>query len=133
MALPADYRIVVVNETGVQVDSGLVEVDLKPYSGDGSGGLSHGTEQTATLGSNLSAGGSTSLLEVNGSTSVGLNGNVNGNLSTNGATPSGDLEFYIERSTDGGSPSSGTFERDPTPIAVLNYSSKTDKSTTISA
>jgi hypothetical protein len=130
MALPADYRIVVVNETGVQVDSGLVEVDLKPYTGDGSGGLSHGTEQTATLGSNLSAGASTSLLEVNESTSVGLNGNANGNLSSNGTSgPSGDLEFYIERSTDGGT----SYERDPSPVAVLNYSSLADKSTTIAA
>jgi hypothetical protein len=129
MALPADYQIVVVNNTGVQVDSGLVEVDLKPYSGDGSGGLSHGAEQSATLGSNLAAGSSASLLSISGSTAVGLNGNANGNLSSNGSTPSGDLEFYIERSTDGGS----TYERDPTPIAVLNYSSTTDKSTTISA
>jgi hypothetical protein len=129
MALPADYRIVAVNSTGVSIDAGLLVADIKPYSGDGSGGLSHGAEQSASNGSSVSAGSSVTLVSVSGSTAVGLNGNVNGNLSTNGSTAFGDVEWYIERSTDGGS----TYERDPTPIAVLNYSSKTDKSTTISA
>jgi hypothetical protein len=58
-----------------------------------------------------------------------LNGNVNASLSTNGSTPNGDVEVFIERSTDGGT----SYERDPTPIAVLNFTSLTDKSTTISA
>jgi hypothetical protein len=129
MALPADYRIVAVNSTGVSIDAGLLVADIKPYSGDGSGGLSHGAEQSASNGSSVSGGSSVTLVSVSGSTAVGLNGNVNGNLSTNGSTPSGDVEWYIERSTDGGS----TYERDPTPIAVLNFTSKTDKSTTISA
>jgi hypothetical protein len=129
MALPADYRIVAVNSTGVSIDAGLLVADIKPYSGDGSGGLSHGVEQSASNGSSVSAGSSVTLVSVSGSTAVGLNGNVNGNLSTIGSTPSGDVEWYIERSTDGGS----TYERDPTPIGLLNYSSKTDKSTTIAA
>lgn len=129
MALPDQYRIVVVNNTGVTVDSGLIEADIRPFSGDGSGGVSHGTEQTGTTSSSLSAGTTTDLLTVTSSTDIGFNGNVNGNLSTNGSTPSGDLEWYIERSTDGGT----SYERDPTPIAVLNFTSKTDKSTTIAA
>jgi len=128
MALPADYRLVVVNETGIAIDSGLIEVDLLPFSGDGSGGVSHGTEQTGSTG--VSAGSSSVILSVSGSTAIGLNGNVNGNLSTNSTTgPSGDLEFFIERSTDGGT----SYERDPTPVAVLSYSSLADKSTTIAA
>jgi hypothetical protein len=129
MALPADYRIVAVNSTGVSIDAGLLVADIKPYSGDGSGGLSHGAEQSASNASPVSAGSSVTLVSVLGSTAVGLNGNVNGNLSTNGSAPSGDVEWYVERSTDGGA----TYERDPTPIAVLNYSSLADKSTTISA
>lgn len=128
MALPAEYRIVVVNNTGIAIDSGLIEADLKPFSGDGSGGVSHGTEQTGSTG--VSAGSSAVILSVGGSTAIGLNGNVNGNLSSNGTSgPSGDLEFYIERSTDGGT----SYERDPSPVAVLSYSSLADKSTTIAA
>lgn len=129
MALPEDYRIAVENKTGVQVDSGLVVADLKPYSGDGSGGLSHGSEQTGSNGTNISAGSQDIMVVVQDSTAVGFNGNISANLSTNGAVPSGDLEIYIERSTDG----TTSWERDPTPIAVLNFSSKLDKSVTISA
>jgi len=128
MALPADYRLVVINETGIAIDSGLIEADLLPFSGNGSGGVAHGPEQTGSTG--VSAGSSAVILSVGGSTSIGLNGNVNGSLSTNSTTgPSGDLEFYLERSTDGGT----SYERDPTPVAVLNYSSLADKSTTITA
>jgi len=130
MALPADYRLVVVNNTGIAIDAGLIEADIKPFSGDGSGGVSHGTGQTGSTSSSLSAGASATLISVSSSTSIGLNGNVNGNLSSNATTgPSGDLEFYIERSTDGGT----SYERDPTPVAVLNYTSLVDKSTTIAA
>jgi len=128
MALPADYRLVVENGTGIAIDAGLIEADIKPFSGDGSGGVSHGTEQTGSTG--VSAGSSAVILSVGGSTAIGLNGNVNGNLSSNGTSgPSGDLEFYIERSTDGGN----SWERDPSPVAVLKYSSLSDKSTTIAA
>jgi hypothetical protein len=128
MALPADYRLVVENGTGIAIDAGLIEADIKPFSGDGSGGVSHGTEQTGSTG--VSAGSSAVILSVGGSTAIGLNGNVNGNLSSNGTSgPSGDLEFYIERSTDGGT----SYERDPSPVAVLSYSSLADKSTTIAA
>jgi len=128
MALPADYRLVVENGTGIAIDAGLIEADIKPFSGDGSGGVSHGTEQTGSTG--VSAGSSAVILSVAGSTAIGLNGNVNGNLSSNGTSgPSGDLEFYIERSTDGGT----SYERDPSPVAVLSYSSLADKSTTIAA
>jgi hypothetical protein len=128
MALPADYRLVVENGTGIAIDAGLIEADIKPFSGDGSGGVSHGTEQAGSTG--VSAGSSAVILSVGGSTAIGLNGNVNGNLSSNGTSgPSGDLEFYIERSTDGGT----SYERDPSPVAVLSYSSLADKSTTIAA
>ena len=129
MALPADYRLVVENNTGVSVDSGLIETDIKPFSGDGSGGVSHGSEQTGSTSASLSAGSSATLITVSGSSDIGLNGNVNGNLSGNGSAPSGDLEFFIERSTDGGS----SWERDPTPVGLLSYSSLADKSTTIAA
>jgi len=129
MALPADYRFVVVNSTGVQIDSGLITVDIKPFSGDGSGGVSHGTEQSASNSSAISAGSSQVILTVNNSTDIGLNGNVNAALSTNGSTPSGDVEVFIERSTDGTS----SWERDPSPVFVENFSSKTDKSGTITA
>jgi len=130
MALPADYRLVVENGTGIAIDSGLIEADIKPFSGDGSGGVSHGTEQTGSTSSSLSAGSSATLISVSSSTAIGLNGNVNGNLSSKGTSvPSGDLKFYIERSTDGGT----SYERDPSPVAVLNYSSLADKSTTIAA
>jgi len=129
MALPADYRLVAVNSTGVQIDSGLVTVDIKPFSGDGSGGVSHGSEQTGSNSSSISAGSSQVLLTVNGSTAIGLNGNVNGNLSTNGSTPNGDVDVFIERSTDGGT----SWERDPTPVFMENFTSKTDKSATIAA
>jgi len=129
MALPADYRLVAVNSTGVQIDSGLVTVDIKPFSGDGSGGVSHGAEQTGNNSSSISAGSSQVLLTVNGSTAIGLNGNVNAALSTNGSTPSGDVDVFIERSTDGGT----SWERDPTPVFTENFTSKTDKSNTIAA
>jgi hypothetical protein len=128
MALPADYRLVVENRTGIAIDAGLIEADIKPFSGDGSGGVSHGTEQTGSTG--VSAGSSAIVLSVGGSTAIGLNGNVNGNLSSNSTTgPSGDLEFYIERSTDGGT----SYERDLTPVAAIPYSSLADKSRTITA
>jgi len=129
MALPADYRLVVKNNTGVSIDSGLIEADIKPFSGDGSGGVSHGTEQTGSNSSSISAGSSQVLLTVNSSTSIGLNGNVNANLSTNGSAPSGDVDVFIERSTDGGT----SWERDPTPVFTENFTSKTDKSGTIAA
>jgi len=129
MALPADYRLVAVNSTGVQIDAGLITVDIKPFSGDGSGGVSHGSEQTGTNSSPISAGSSQVLLEVNGSTSIGLNGTVNSELSTNGSTPNGDVDVFIERSTDGGT----SWERDPTPVFTENFTSKTDKSDTLAA
>jgi hypothetical protein len=129
MALPADYRFVVVNSTGVQIDSGLITVDIKPFSGDGSGGVSHGSEQTGSNSSSISAGSSQVLLTVNSSAAIGLNGNVNANLSTNGSTPSGDVDVFIERSTDGGA----SWDRDPTPVFTENFTSKTDKSGTIAA
>lgn len=130
MALPSDYRIVVENSTGVSIDSGLLVVDIKPYSGDAGGGLSHGSEQTNSNGASLANGDSTTLLTVSGSTSIGLNGNANANLSGNTATGAdGDLEFYVERSTDGGT----SYERDPVPIAVISFSgSNSDQSTTFS-
>jgi len=129
MALPADYRLVVVNSTGVSIDSGLITVDIKPFSGDGSGGVSHGTEQTASNSSSISAGSSQVILTVNSSTAIGLNGNVNALLSTNGSTPSGDVEVFIERSTDGGT----SYERDPTPVYTENFTSKRDDSEAITA
>jgi hypothetical protein len=129
MALPADYRLVAVNTTGAQIDSGLVTVDIKPFSGDGSGGVSHGSEQTGSNSSSISAGSSQVLLTVNGSTAIGLNGNVNANLSTNGSTPSGDVEVFIERSTDGGA----SWERDPTPVYTEKFTSKRDDSEAITA
>jgi len=129
MALPADYRLVAVNSTGVQIDASLITVDIKPFSGDGSGGVSHGSEQTGSNSSSIAAGASQVLLTVNNSTAIGLNGNVNANLSTNGSTPSGDVDVFIERSTDGGT----SWERDPTPVFTENFTSKTDKSGTITA
>jgi len=130
MALPNDYRIVVENTTGIDIDSGLLVADIKPYSGDGSGGLSHDAEQTGSNGPTLSNGASTTLLTVSGSTNIGLNGNANANLSGNGATGAdGDLEYYLERSTDGGT----SYERDPVPVAIILFSgSNSDKSTTFS-
>jgi len=129
MALPADYRLVAVNSTGVQIDSGLITVDIKPFSGDGNGKVSHNTEQTSNNGSNMSAGASQVIFAVSGSTAIGLNGTVDVALSTNGATPNGDVELFIERSTDGGS----TYSRDPSPVYVENFTSKTDKSATFAA
>jgi hypothetical protein len=129
MALPADYRLVAVNSTGVSIDASLITVDIKPFSGDGSGGVSHGSEQTGSNSSSISTGSSQVILTVNGSTAIGLNGNVNALLSTNGSTPSGDVEVFIERSTDGGT----SYERDPTPVYTENFTSKTDKSGTIAA
>jgi hypothetical protein len=120
---------VAVNSTGVQIDASLITVDIKPFSGDGSGGVSHGTEQTASNSSSISAGSSQVILTVNGSTAIGLNGNVNAALSTNASTPSGDVDVFIERSTDGGT----SWERDPTPVFTENFTSKTDKSGTIAA
>lgn len=129
MALPADYRFVAVNSTGVQIDASLITVDIKPFSGDGSGGVSHGSEQTGSNSSSISAGSSQVLLTVNGSTEIGLNGNVNANLSTNGSTPSGNVEVFIERSTDGGT----SWERDPTPVYTENFTSKRDDDKAITA
>lgn len=128
MALPADYRIVVVNNVGESVAASAVTVDLLPFSGDGSGGVSHGTEQTGSNSSSIAAGSSAVIVTVNTSTAVGFNGNVVGDLS-GGTGPSGDLEFFIERSTDGGT----EWNRDPTPLAVLSYSSATSKDTAIAA
>jgi len=129
MALPADYRLVAVNSTGVQIDASLITVDIKPFSGDGSGGVSHGSEQTGSNSSSISAGSSQVLLTVNGSTSIGLNGNVNAALSTNGATPDGDVNVFIERSTDGGT----SWERDPTPVYTEKFTSKRDDDEAITA
>jgi hypothetical protein len=129
MALPADYRFAVVNSTGVQIDASLITVDIKPFSGDGSGGVSHGSEQTGSNSSSISAGSSQVLLTVNGSTAIGLNGNVNANLSTNGSTPSGDVKVFIERSTDGGT----SWERDPTPVYTEKFTSKRDDDEAITA
>jgi len=129
MALPADYRLVAVNSTGVSIDASLITVDIKPFSGDGSGGVSHGAEQTASNSSSISAGSSQVILTVNGSTAIGLNGNVNALLSTNGSTPSGDVDVFIERSTDGGT----SYERDPTPVYTENFTSKRDDSEAITA
>jgi len=129
MALPADYRLVAVNSTGVSIDASLITVDIKPFSGDGSGGVSHGAEQTASNSSSISAGSSQVILTVSGSTAIGLNGNVNANLSTNGSTPSGDVDVFIERSTDGGT----SWERDPAPVYTENFTSKRDDSEAITA
>jgi hypothetical protein len=129
MALPADYRLVAVNSTGVQIDSGLVTVDIKPFSGDGSGGVSHGSEQTGSNSSSIAAGSSQTILTVNSSTAIGLNGNLNASLSTNGSTPNGDVEVFIERSTDGGT----SWERDPTPVYTEKFTSKRDDSEAITA
>ena len=123
MPLPADYRIVAQNNTGVSIDSGLLAAAIKPYSGDGSGGLSHGSEQTGSNGSSLSSGSSETLLTVSGSTDIGFIGGAEANLSTNGSAPSGTVEFYIETSTDGGS----TWNRPPIAIAAFEFSSKEDK------
>jgi len=129
MALPADYRLVAVNRTGVQIDSGLVTVDIKPFSGDGSGGVSHGSEQTGSNSSSIAAGSSQTILTVNSSTAIGLNGNLNASLSTNGSTPSGDVEVFIERSTDGGT----SWEQDPTPFYTEKLTSKRDDDAAITA
>jgi hypothetical protein len=129
MALPADYRLVAVNSTGVQIDASLITVDIKPFSGDGSGGVSHGAEQSGSNSSSIPVGSSQVLLTVNGSTNIGLNGNVNANLSTNGSTPSGDVDVFIERSTDGGT----SWERDPTPVYTEKFTSKRDDSEAITA
>jgi len=129
MALPSDYRLVAVNSTGVSIDASLITVDVKPFSGDGSGGVSHGTEQTASNSSSISAGSSQVILTVNSSTAIGLNGNVNAALSANASTPSGDVDVFIERSTDSGT----SWERDPTPVFTENFTAKADKSGTIAA
>jgi len=129
MALPEDYKFVAVNSTGVQIDSGLITVDIEPFSGDGSGKVSHSAEQTASNSSSISAGSSQDILTVSGSTAIGLNGTVDVALSTNGSTPNGDVEVFIERSTDGGS----TYSRDPSPVYVENFTSKRDDSEAIAA
>lgn len=129
--LAPDYRIIVVNNTGVQVDAGTVAVGLKEASGDGSGGASWGAEQTGdNAGSAIAAGTSETLVTVSGSTALALVGEAEGNLNANTATPDGDLEFYLETSTDGG----GTWNRPPAPIAILNYpNAKSDKNTSFAA
>jgi len=106
MALPSAYRLVAVNSTGVQIDAGLIEVDIEPFSGDGSGKVSQATEQTGSNAA-ISAGSSDVLLSVTGSTNIGFNG---------------DVEVFLERSTDGGS----THSRDPSPLFVENFTSKRD-------
>jgi len=121
MALPSAYRLVAVNSTGVQIDAGLIEVDIEPFSGDGSGKVSQATEQTGSNAA-ISAGSSDVLLSVTGSTNIGFNGDVDVNLSTNGSAPNGDVEVFLERSTDGGS----THSRDPSPLFVENFTSKRD-------
>lgn len=110
-----------VNSTGVQIDAGLIEVDIEPFSGDGSGKVSQATEQTGSNAA-VSAGSSDVLLSVTGSTNIGFNGDVDVNLSANGSTPNGDVEVFLERSTDGGS----THSRDPSPLFVENFTSKRD-------
>jgi len=129
MALPADYRFVAVNSTGVQIDANLITVAIKPFSGDGSGGVSHATERSLSNTSSISAGSSQVILTVQNSTAIGINGAVNATLSSNGSSPSGDVEVFIERSTD----KATSWERDPSPVFVENFTSKTDKSATFAA
>lgn len=130
MALPANYRIVAVNNTGISIDTGLIAAAVQPYSGDGAGALTHGNEQTGSTGASLADGSSATLLTVSGSTDVGLVGEAEANLSGNGTGgASGDVEFYLETSTDGGS----NWNRPPTPVAVIFFTgSNSDKSTSFS-
>lgn len=129
MALPSAYRLVVVNSTGAQIDSGLVTVDIEPFSGDGSGNVSQSAEQTGSNSSIIAAGASQVILTVSGSTAIGLNGTVDVALSTNGTTPNGDVDVFIERSTDGGT----TYSRDPSPVYTENFTSKRDDDEAIAA
>jgi hypothetical protein len=129
MALPSNYRFVAVNSTGAQIDAGLVTVDIEPFSGDGSGNVSQAAEQTGSNSSSISAGASQAVLTVSGSTAIGLNGTVDVALSTNGTTPNGDVEVFIERSTDGGT----TYSRDPSPVYTENFTSKRDDDEAIAA
>lgn len=117
--LPAHWRLVAVNDVGEQIDTGEITIDYRTYKGDGSGGVSYGAEQTASNSGNIADGGEEDITGTVNNTSdaaVGIVGNVAVDLST-GTAPDGDVEVYVEGSTDGGT----EWNRAPSPLAIVPF------------
>ena len=130
MPLPAHWRLVAENETGESIPTGNLSVDYRPYKGDGSGGVSYAAEVANTNSEAIADGAEEDITgTVDNATigNVGLVGNVGVDLS-GGTAPNGDVLLWLEGSTDAGT----SFERSPSPLAILNFTgSAATKSTLI--
>lgn len=124
MALPAYWKLTAENQTGEQIDANEITVDYREYSGDGSGGSTYdSSETTVQNGSAISdtnsgdlASGITYPVDNTSNGSIGIAGDFTVDLS-DGTSPDGDVELYLEGSTDGGT----SYSRSPSPIAIVSF------------
>lgn len=121
MALHVDFRFVLENATGVQLDSGIVTLAVTPQQGDGSGGVTSETEQEAS-NTQITAGSEETLITITGSNDVTLTGGVFVDMSNNGATPSGDVNLWVEERHA----AADRWSRDPIPTYTQNFTSLSD-------
>lgn len=126
MALHVDFRFVLENATGVQLDSGIVTLAVTPIQGDGSGAVTHESEQEAS-NSQLSAGSEETLITITGSDDVVLTGGMFVDMSGNGSTPSGDVNLWVEERHA----AADRWARDGVPTYTENFTSLSDDTDTI--
>lgn len=130
--LSDNWRITIRNETGVTIDASLITIKYRGKYISSSGVLVYGGESgdVANQGSTITDGSyNTGTTVDNGAeTNPYLEADVHIDcaLSTNTATPSGDVVFYLQRST-ADTPAWPTNGEGDEQIGLLNFTSKTDK------
>lgn len=132
--LPDNFRFTIENQTSVTIDANKITIQYRGKYFDGNGKLNFESESSdvANQGSSISDG------NYNNGTTID-NGNktnpimeadvhIDINLSSNTATPNGNLIFHLQRaSADTPVFSSDGEIRERDVIAVVNFTSKVDK------
>lgn len=134
--LPDQFRINIKNSTTVSIDASKITIKYRGKYFDSNGKLNLEAEsadvanQSGSIADGAFNAGSTIDNGAKTNPLVEADLHIDVNLSSNTATPAGDVHFYLQRAT-ADSPGWPTNGEGDEWIGSLNFSSKTDKDLTL--
>ena len=136
--LPDQFRFTIENQTGVTIDASKITITYRGKYFDSNGKLTFESESSnvANQGSSISDGNYNNGTTVdNGAKSnpiIEADVHIDINLSSNTATPAGDVIIHLQRATaDTAVYTTDGLMRDKDVIAVVNFTSKVDKNVVV--
>lgn len=120
------FKFVAVNNVGEQIDASEISIGYELVKGDGSGGQTVTEAASISNGSAITNGASGDIGTGTASGNLGLQGWAQVDLAT-GTAPDGDVEIYLEMSTDEGA----IYFRPPTPIAIVSFTGTAESKSTV--